>query len=381
MQSPDVVQLFRSLVAIDSTSEQSNLPVVDFISSLFDGRPATTLERDLDESGKKANLLIRIGPADERRAGVVLSGHMDCVPAREDAWESSPFELTDRGDRWVGRGTSDMKGFLALAIAAALEVPAASLRKQLALLLTYDEEVGTLGAHHFVQHYRDAATLPRNVIIGEPTSLRVVRMNKGHLKMRVTIRGKSAHSGYPHLGRNAIEAAAPVIAAITRFRAELEEEATEYGSFFEPVPYVTLNAGTISGGSAVNVVPDRCTIELGARLLPGMSAEEMIERARRAIATAPADAELSLISNSPPLLLDETAPIHRHLCELRGQSTSESVSFATDAGWLQSLDLDCALWGPGSIEVAHRPNEFMPKAEFFAARDLLPRIIERFCGA
>lgn len=381
MQTSDAVEIFRHLVSIDSTSERSNLPVVDYIVDLFERRSGVTIEYDRDEGANKANLLIRIGRSDETRRGVILSGHMDCVPARESSWESDPFQLSERDDRWVARGASDMKGFLALAVAAALQVRAETLRAPLVLLFTYDEEVGTLGAHHFVQHYGDPSSLPRNVIIGEPTSLRVVRMNKGHLKMRVTISGKSAHSGYPHLGRNAIEAAAPVIAAISALRAKLESEKPPHGEFFAPVSYVTLNAGTIHGGSAVNVVPDSCTIELGARLLPGMHADDMLARLRAAVTEVAPDVEVSLISNSPPLLLDESAPVHREMCEMRGQSGTESVSFATDAGWLQSLDLDCVLWGPGSIEVAHRPNEFMPKAEFRAARELLPRIIERFCGA
>ena len=142
-----------------------------------------------------------------------------------------------------------------------------------------------------------------------------------------------------------------------------------------------LNLGTVHGGSAINVVPDRCAVEIGVRPLPGIPSEELIERVSRAIreAAAPCEPEIELLSDSPPLLLDEAAPIHRHLCGLTGQSGGRSVSFATDAGWLQRLDMDCTVCGPGSIEVAHKPNEFIPKDELAAARGLLERTIRRFC--
>ncbi len=147
-----------------------------------------------------------------------------------------------------------------------------------------------------------------------------------------------------------------------------------------------LNVGTVHGGSAINVVPDRCVVELGVRPLPGLSSAGLIERIDRAVRAAaapfvPISVNLELLSDSPPLLLDEAAPIHRHLCGLVGQTAGASVSFATDAGWLQQIGLDCAIFGPGSIEVAHKPNEHLPKPEFAAARELVARTIQHFCGA
>ncbi|HEX6900683.1 MAG TPA: acetylornithine deacetylase [Thermoanaerobaculia bacterium] len=374
-------ELLARLVAFDSTSRNSNLPIADFLCDYLD-RPGVRVERNLSPGGDKANVIVWIGPEpDGGRRGLVLSGHMDVVPADEDGWRNDPFRLTDEGDRWVGRGSCDMKGFLAVAANLAAEARAERWRAPLALVFTYDEEVGTLGAKHFTESFPRAASLPRSAIIGEPTSLRVARAHKGHAKLRVTLHGVSAHSGYPHLGVNAIEPAGRVIVALAALRRELEAEELPNRELFPEVPYVPLNVGTVHGGAAINVVPDRCDVELGFRPLPGLASEEIAERIRRVVreAAAPFEPEIGTLSDSPPMLLDEASPIHRHLCSLVGQSAQSTVSFATDAGWLQRLGMDCAIFGPGSIEVAHKPNEFLPKDEFAAARGLLARTIQRFC--
>lgn len=215
-------ELLRRLVGYDSTSRNSNLPIADFIADYLD-RPGVRIARNLSPDGDKANLVIRLGPADAdpTRRGLVLSGHMDVVPADEDGWESEPFTLTAREDRYVGRGACDMKGFLALAMNRTRALDPARLARPLALVFTYDEELGTLGARHFVETW-DAQTLPRDAVIGEPTSLAVVRMHKGYLKLRVAFTGRAAHSGYPHLGQNAIEPAGRAIVALASLRRERE---------------------------------------------------------------------------------------------------------------------------------------------------------------
>ncbi|HEX9941812.1 MAG TPA: acetylornithine deacetylase [Thermoanaerobaculia bacterium] len=374
-------ELLARLVAFDTTSWNSNLPLADFLCEYLD-RPGVRIARNPSADGRKANVIAWIGPEPEGdRRGLALSGHMDVVPAEEEGWRSPPFTLTDEGDRWIGRGACDMKGFLALAANLAAEARPERWRAPLALVFTYDEEVGTLGAKRLAESFPEAATLPRSAIIGEPTSLRVARAHKGHLKMRATLHGVPAHSGYPHLGVNAVEPAGRVIVALTRVRRELEAETPPNRELFPEVPYVPLNVATIHGGSAINVVPDRCAVELGVRPLPGIASEELIARVSHAVreAASPFEPEIELLSDSPPMLLDENAPIHRHLCGLVGQSAAMSVSFATDAGWLQRLGMDCAIFGPGSIEVAHKPNEHLPKDELAAARGLLERTIRHFC--
>lgn len=373
--------LLGRLVGFDSTSRNSNLPIADFLCDYLD-RPGVRIERNPSADGTKTNLIAWLGPepAGDRR-GLTLSGHMDVVPAEEDGWRHDPFTLADEGDLWTGRGACDMKGFLALAANLAAEARTERWRAPLALVFTYDEEIGTLGAKRLTETFPAAERLPRSAVIGEPTSLRVARTHKGHTKLRLTLHGTSAHSGYPHLGANAIEPAGRMIVALTALRRELEAETAPHRDLFPEVPFVPLNVGTVHGGAAINVVPDRCVVELGFRPLPGVDSAALTARIGRAAraAAAPFNPEVELISESPPLLLDEASPIHRYLCGLVGQRGGSSVSYATDAGWLQRLGLDCAIFGPGSIEVAHKPNESLPKDEFAAARGLFASAVRYFC--
>jgi acetylornithine deacetylase len=374
--------LLERLVSFDTTSRLSNLPLADFISDYLD-RPGMRVEQLRSEDGAKANVVVRAGPDRDNGEGLTLSGHMDVVPAEEPEWRSAPFTLTRAGDTLVGRGAADMKGFLALAVNRLARAEPSRLRRPLALWLTYDEEVGTLGARRFVESGSQVTRLPRDVIIGEPTSLQVVRLHKGMIRLQLAFRGRAAHSGYPHLGRNAIEPAAHAIAALAGLRAAMEAERPPHGEHFPDVPYSALNVGVINGGSAANVIPDRCVVQIGIRLLPEMKAEAMTERVRAAVADALPDEpfELESLGVSPAMMLDEGAALHRELCGLVDQQGTRSVAFATDAGWLQTIAFRCAVFGPGSIEVAHRPNEFLPIAEFVRAGELLDDIIHRRCLA
>lgn len=371
--------LLARLVAFDTTSARSNLPLVDFLCDYLD-RPGVRIARQLSDDGAKANLIVTAGPDADDRAGLVLSGHMDVVPADEPEWRSDPFTLAEAGDRYVGRGTADMKGFLALAANRLAAAGPAVLRRPLGLLFTYDEEVGTRGARHFVASYAGAGELPRDVVIGEPTGLRVVRAHKGMLRLRVTFEGQAAHSGYPHLGRSAIEPAGRAIVALAELRQTMELERPAHAELFPEVPFPALNVGLVRGGRAANVIPDRCELELGIRLLPEMRAPEVAERVAGTLRAAVRQAfTLEPISESPAMVVDADTPLHRTLSELAGRPASPGVMFATDAGWLQRAGFRCVVFGPGSIEAAHRPNEFLPIAEFRRAREVLDRLIARSC--
>lgn len=377
-------ELLRRLVGFDSTSKNSNLPIAELICDYLD-RPGIHVERFSSPAGDKVNLVITVGPdpEPERRDGLVLSGHMDVVPAEEPDWQSNPFTLTETATSYVGRGACDMKGFDALAINLAAKVEPAKLRHPLVLILTYDEEVGTVGAHDLAQMWPADRPLPRRAVIGEPTSLQAVRLHKGHSKLRLELHGKSAHSGYPHLGDNAIEPLGRVITALADLRHELEGELCPHRDHFPEVPFVALNLAVLRAGTAINIVPDHALLELGFRVLPGMDAAPIRERVRQRVTAALGERPFTLtkINESPPMLLDEASDLYRAVCALVDQQQTVSASYATDAGWLQSLGLDCLLFGPGSIEVAHRPNESLPKDEFARAPALLEQLIERFCYA
>jgi acetylornithine deacetylase len=274
-----------------------------------------------------------------------------------------------------------MKGFLALAMNALATAQFSGLTRTLALVFTFDEEVGTGGAQHFVKSWPKATNLPRHAIVGEPTSLRVIRMHKGHLEFRVSIAGKSAHSGYPHLGRNAIEPAGKLIQALVGLKHELESEPQPYAEYFPEVPFVALNVARIRSGSAINIVPDECVLEAGVRLLPGMDKETNVHRLRQVVIDALDNAvyEFDVMGEAPPMLLAESAPIYQALCAEVGQTDTLSASYATDAGWLQSIGMQCAIFGPGSIEVAHKPNESIPVQQLHEASEILGRVVNQFC--
>lgn len=370
-------------MSFDSVSRNSNLPIADFICDYLD-RPGVRIQPNRSPDGTKTNLVIAFGPpGDDERRGLVLSGHMDVVPAEEDEWRSDPFTLTDVAESYVGRGATDMKGFLAIATNAGAELDLHRLVHPLVFIFTYDEEIGTLGAKQLADSWPDAEAPPKNTIIGEPTSLRVIRMHKGFMTLRLTVEGVGAHSGYPHLGVNAIEPMGRMIVALADLRRQLETEQPDHREFFPEVPFVPLNVAQISGGAAINVVPDFCELMVSFRVLPGMENAPMLDRLREAVDRALDKTEytLEVLHESPPLLLDEQAEIYRSVCARVDQTDTHSASYATDAGWLQSLGLECIIWGPGSIAVAHKPNEAMPIGEFARAADLAQRVIRQHCMA
>jgi acetylornithine deacetylase len=378
--TPSDLELFSRLVAFDTTSHRSNREAAAFIASVLD-RPGVRISEIPSADGEKANLVVEVGPEpDENRRGLALSAHMDVVPAGE-GWATDPFTLTDGGDRWLGRGSADMKGFLALAVGAAAREDPRRLAAPLVLVLTYDEELGCLGAQRLAETWPEGRPLPQGCVVGEPTSLRAVRLHKGHSKLRLTLHGTAAHSGYPHLGHNAIEPAGRVIVALAELRQELAAERPRHGEHFPETPFVALNVGRVAGGTAINVVPERCTIELGFRLLPEMDPAPVVRRVTAAVERAAAGEryEIEALGDAPPLFLPAEAPIYRAVAELIGQRETLSASYATDAGWLQRLGLDCVVFGPGTIEVAHKPDEWIPKGEFAAAAVHLQALVGRFC--
>ncbi len=376
-------ELLARLVGFDTAGPNGNLPLIEFLSGYLD-RPGVRVSRLPSPDGTKVNLYVEIGPepAGDRR-GLLLSGHTDVVPAHEPEWASNPFQLTERDGMLFGRGAADMKGFVAIVSNLTAELDPGSLQAPLTLLFTYDEEVGTLGARHFAEAWTAHDRLPRHALIGEPTRLQVVRAHKGIVELRITFLGQSAHSGYPHLGRSAIEPAAAAVMALAGLRRSLEQERPDTSALFPEVPFVPLNVGTIRGGAAPNVIPDHCALAVTIRPLPGMEAQPLVERVRDVVARS-ASAErwtLDVICECPPMLTQPDAPVLRSLLELVGPSAPTAVSYATDAGWLQTLDMDCAIFGPGDIATAHRANEHVPIADLTKARAVLERMIERFCGA
>ncbi|MBI5865390.1 MAG: acetylornithine deacetylase [Planctomycetes bacterium] len=376
-------ELLARLVGFDSVSSRSNALLAEFLGGYLRDSNCAVERQEYDE-GRKVNLIARRGPVSD--GGLILSGHMDVVPADEPDWNSNPFELTPRDGRLYGRGSADMKSWIAQAVSLLCRIRENELQRPLVLVLTADEELGSIGMQRLLAHWRahPPASLPKQAIIGEPTGLRAIRMHKGHLKARLSAQGKPAHSGYPHLGVNAIELAGAALQQLTRLAAELRSHRESTSVRFADCPFPALNVGRIVGGGAVNVVPERCELEFGVRLLPGQRREWIQQRLDAALAELPAATRerlmLSILNENPPMLCRDEAPLWRMLCGMLKQGEVPGASFASDGGWLSTLGVDCVLWGPGSIEDAHRANESIDEAEWVRGGELLQQAVRHLCG-
>ncbi len=272
----DTLALLRQLVAFDTTSRVSNLDLIDFAEAHLARHGIASL-RVSDAGGTKANLYATIGPTD--RGGVLLAGHTDVVPAEGPGWTTPPFTLDARHGRLYGRGSADMKGFIACVLAMVPAFASAGLHTPIHLALTFDEEIGCVGVRRLLDVLALMPVRPRMGIVGEPTSMRVVCEHKGKVALRVRVRGREAHSSRPPAGVNAVAHAARLIA----FIGELAEDKRRHGPFdpLYEVPYTTLHVGVVRGGSALNVVPAECSFDFEIRHLPGEAPDALLERIGR----------------------------------------------------------------------------------------------------
>ena len=372
----ELKQLLAELIAIDSTSSLSNEPIIALIEEYFAGSDVECTRIATHEEGK-FNLLLTNGEPSE--VGLTLCGHMDTVPASPSKWESNPWTLTERDNCWFARGSCDMKGFLAIALQA---IERSSIEKGcLAVLLLCDEELGSFGAKRVIEHGLPVP-IPKQVIIGEPTSLQVVRLHKGHLSMQVTIEGLSAHTGAPHLGKNALVAGGKVICALAELANKYESVLTDCSEhFLEDSKFPVLTVATMNSGSAINVVPDLCELGIGLRLLPDQNKEEIVAQIEEVIA-AVCELPWTLVElgDNPTMLTPESSAINLWLCKHIGQDKSVGVSYGTDGGYLSKAGYECVLYGAGDIAVAHKPDEYVPMSEMGTCVETIEAAIQHFCG-
>jgi acetylornithine deacetylase len=368
------------LVAFDTTSRNSNLALIDAVRVMLSehGIPCRLVHND---DGKKANLLATVGPMIE--GGIVLSGHTDVVPVDGQNWHSNPFRVVERDGRLFGRGTADMKSFLAVILAALDQMKAANLKVPLHFAFTYDEEVGCLGAPSLIRFLRAELPSPGAVIVGEPTEMKVVSAHKGITVVRTTVTGHEAHSSQVAHGVSAVMVAAELIT----FLQTLGREAAENGpsdKLFDP-PHTTITVNRIEGGTAVNIMARHCTFQWDIRALPSDNPDRYIDRfltqcrdvvlpRMRAIAPG-CDIESIPRSTTPPLKMMSQSAAEELCRKLTGDNTQRAVSFATEAGQFQDSGLSTAICGPGSIAQAHQPNEFITVEQLAAGtrfiRDLI----------
>jgi acetylornithine deacetylase len=302
---------------------------------------------------------------------------MDVVPEDGQPWTSDPFVLTRRGDRLHARGACDMKAFLAATCEAFDRIGTASLRREVVLAWTHDEEVGCLGSRALKDQLGERP-VPGLALIGEPTSFRMLRMHPGHAAARLTISGQAAHSSKPDLGRNAIRDAVRVVDALDALAEEWRRD-VRFTELLER-PFVVMNVATIRGGAAINIVPDRCVVEVGFRPLPGMSPEELFAAlAERAVAAAPGRVEAELLRVTPAMLTPEGTALEDLLRPHASDPRLGAASFATDGGNLERLGIRTLVFGPGSIDVAHQADEYVPVDELHRAVDVVERVVAARC--
>ena len=408
-----VIEILEHLVAFPTISRDSNLPLVDWVEVYLMAWGARC-RRTWDEEGTKANLLATFGP--DAPGGVVLSGHTDVVPVEGQEWSSDPFTLVERDGRLYGRGTADMKGFLAVILGLVPEIAAISLKRPLHLAFSYDEEVGCLGVGRMVADLVDRFHLPSVAIVGEPTSMEVVRAHKSVNAFRTRVTGQAAHSSQPQRGANAILGAARLLEELRRIgvenrrRGEEGEEAGKAaGAGFDP-PWTTVQAGMIQGGTALNILPAECTFLWEYRSLPDEDPSKVLARmeafAREEVLPelrefAPgAKVVIETLARVPPLRPETPAAgtkavgaadsgeggdgpgsaqekrepraeaLVRRLPGVRTGGTG-AVSFATEGGTFQAAGISTVVCGPGSIDQAHRPDEFIATSQLEACADAL----------
>jgi acetylornithine deacetylase len=375
------VEMLRRLVGFDTVSAHSNLALIDWVAEYLAayGIPSTLTR---DDAGGKANLFATIGPAG--RGGVVLSGHTDVVPVEGQPWSSDPFTLTERDGRLYGRGAADMKGFIAIALALVPEMMARPLATPIHFAFSYDEEVGCIGARRLIAALPEGAARPRLVIVGEPTGMQIANAHKGCAVFATDIIGLEAHSSTPERGVNAISAAAEIVGFIDRL-AEERRQAAPAESPFDP-PYTTFNVGAISGGTAHNIVPRHCRLDWQYRMVPGEDGAaierrlaefvegDLLPRLRR---TAPeASVTTTMVAVVPPFRAGADSPAEALVRLLTGANASTVLSFASEAGLFQEAGLPVVICGPGSIDDAHRPDEFISLEQLEAGTKFVRRLVE-----
>jgi acetylornithine deacetylase len=335
-----------------------------------------------DAGGTKANLYAVAGGNRDRPA-VVLSGHTDVVPAKADDWSFDPFALTEKDGRLYGRGTADMKGFLASCLAAIPRILEAKIPTPVALAFSYDEEVGCLGVPSLIDAICESPALPGLCIVGEPTGIVPVLAHKGKIALRCHVHGIEAHSAMTHMGANAIEAAAQIIAAISEVAGEVAQTGAQDDGFTPP--FTTLQTSRITGGTAGNIIPNYCCFEFEIRNLPNDDPEPILasikEFAQREIAPklhargSQGRVEWERMFVYPGFEVDARSEPAQRICSIAGKAPSEKVSYGTEAGFFHRAGIPTVICGPGSIEQAHRPDEFLAVEQLHACDRFLNAVV------
>ena len=376
------LEILDRLIGFDTTSALSNLPLIEYVRHYLRSH-GVDAHIDASPDGNKANLVATVGPATE--GGIMLSGHTDVVPVANQQWSRDPFQLSRAGERLYGRGTADMKSFIAAALALVPMLKTVRLRVPVHIVLSYDEEIGCFGAHRLVDYIAQSLPRPAFAVVGEPSEMQVANQHKGNYGFETAVRGREAHSSQPHLGASAIFGASELIVRLGQMAAEFRSKTPDAAAReFEP-PYSTVNVGQINGGTAVNIIANECRFRWEVRPVPSddpyqlrelFDAFAMRDVLARLQATAPeASIETQPLFVLPALARDARSPAEQIVLRSSGGNRAHSVAFASEAGIYQQAGIPTVICGPGSIEQAHKPDEFIELAQISDCLAFMGRLV------
>lgn len=387
MPSSESLEMISKLIAFDTTSRESNMELIGYIRDYLSGLGIdSTLVPNEDNS--KASLYATVGPTD--RAGVMLSGHTDVVPVDGQDWASNPFSVVEKDGKLFGRGTSDMKSFIALVLAALPTFQARGLETPLHLAFSYDEEIGCIGVRPMIDMINGLPIKPKMAIIGEPTSMQVITGHKGKRSYQAHIRGLEAHSSLAPQGVNAIEYAARFISHLQSMARRLQNEGP-FDELFD-VAHTTVHTGTIHGGTALNIVPKDCRVQFEFRYIgsddPDVLEAEIIRAAKETLEPemkaidASTGIEITCVNDMPGLDMNVNDEVVTFVKQLAGRNDHAKVAFGTEAGLFQNRGgIPCVVCGPGSIDQAHKPNEYISLEQLDKGEAFLQRLMDRVCNS
>jgi len=372
--------MIGKLVGFPTVSRDSNLALIDYVRELL-AKMNAEVRLTFDDDRRKANLFATIGPRGD--GGLVLSGHTDVVPVQGQAWDSDPFTILEKDGRLYGRGTSDMKSFIAIALAL-LPQYASQLKRPLHVAFSYDEEVGCIGVGRLIEDLARAGVRPSGCIVGEPTLMAPVIAHKGKKSYRCSVRGLAAHSAYAPRAVNAVEAAAEAVAFL-KTMARRHRDGGPFDHGFD-VPHTTVHTGVLHGGTALNIVPHDATFDFEFRHLPGDDPEALLAEFKACLARlepemhaidARTGFDLIELSHIPALDVSAETQIVALVQELTGNQETGKVSYGTEASQFQRAGIPTVVCGPGSIEQAHKPNEYIDLAQVAECENMLRKLLER----
>ncbi len=373
-------QLIDKLVSFETVSSESNLPLIEFVQSYLADHGVTS-KLVFSDDGKKANLYASVGPME--RGGVILSGHTDVVPVEGQPWDTNPFQVVEKNGRLYGRGTADMKSFMAIALALVPKMLERGLRKPIHFALSYDEEIGCFGAPSMIDEMAELLPLPMAVIVGEPTSMRIINANKGIGYYTTTVTGFEAHSSQVDRGVSAVMTAARLVTFLEDMMLDNRRNLS-LDSPFEP-PYTSVHVGVIKGGTAFNIIARHCSFDWDVRTIPSETPRDYIDKLNshceplikqmKKVSTA-CDIVTTVNVQTPGLKPEEEGAAELLCKHLSGEKDSEAVSYATEGGLFQKVGFSTVLCGPGSIDQAHKPNEYIEISQVKVAELFMSKLID-----